>query len=37
MVADRAFLAGARMGPGLARLDGEVARILGRAAAPPGR
>ena len=29
MVADRAFLAGARMGPGLARLDGELARILG--------
>jgi ATP phosphoribosyltransferase regulatory subunit len=29
MVADRAFLAGARMGPGQARLEGELARILG--------
>jgi ATP phosphoribosyltransferase regulatory subunit len=29
MVADRAFLARARMGPGQARLEGELARILG--------
>ena len=29
MVADRAYLKGARMGAGLARLDAEVARILG--------
>jgi ATP phosphoribosyltransferase regulatory subunit len=29
MVADRAFLAGARMGPGLARLERELVRILG--------
>ncbi len=29
MVADRAWLAGARIGPGLARLEAEVARLIG--------